>query len=121
MSEREWRFYVRDMIGFAQKALAYTAGLDRDGFVWNEIVFDATVRNIELIGEAARSIPDDIRQAHPQIPWRQLIATRNRLVHAYLGLDGDVLWSIVRDDLPDLVSALNDVLARTLDAPQSGK
>jgi uncharacterized protein with HEPN domain len=68
--------------------------------------FDATVRNLELIGEAASHIPQDVRNAYPTIPWRMLIATRNQLIHGYLGLDNDILWSIVQTDVPFLLHQL---------------
>ena len=108
-SEREWRFYLDDMIGFAEKVLAYTAGLDQSAFVEDELRYDATLRNLELIGEAATRIPDEVRAAHPEIPWRLVIATRNRLIHAYLGIDNDTLWSIIQDDVPSLITALKGV------------
>ncbi len=106
---REWRFYVDDMIGFAAKVLAYTAGLDQNAFVANALVYDATLRNLELIGEAATHVPDDMRQAHPQVPWRMIIATRNGLIHAHLGIDNDTLWSIVVTDVPALFPTLRAV------------
>jgi uncharacterized protein with HEPN domain len=65
---REWRFYVDDMIAFAEKVLAYTAGLDQPAFVANTLAYDVTLRNLELIGEAATRVPDDVRHAHPQVP-----------------------------------------------------
>ena len=68
--------------------------------------YDATLRNLELIGEAATHIPEAVRQAHPAIPWRMLVATRNRLIHGYLGIDNDTLWSIIQDDLPGLLHQL---------------
>ena len=68
--QRRWRFYVDDMIGFSEKVISYTHGLDQEGFVGSGLIYDATMRNLELIGEAATHIPDDIRQANPQIPWR---------------------------------------------------
>jgi uncharacterized protein with HEPN domain len=68
--------------------------------------YDATVRNLELMGEAATHIPPTIREAHPAIPWRQIIATRNRLIHGYLGIDNDILWSIIQDDIPALLPQL---------------
>ncbi|MBI3154837.1 MAG: DUF86 domain-containing protein [Burkholderiales bacterium] len=108
---REWRLYVDDMIAFAEKVLAYTAGLDQNAFVSNALVYDATLRNLELIGEAATHVPEDVRQAHPQVPWRMIIATRNRLIHAYLGIDNDTLWSIVVTDVPALLPALRAVRA----------
>jgi len=105
-SQREWRFYLDDMIDFAGKVLAYTEGLDQAGFVASRLTYDATLRNLELIGEAATHIPDDVRAAHPAIPWRMIIATRNRLIHGYLGIDDDTLWSIIQDDVPELLSLI---------------
>ena len=104
--KREWRFYVDDMVAFAEKVLAYTAGLDQESFVAHGLTYDATVRNLELIGEAATRIPDEVRKAHPQIPWRQVIAVRNRLIHGYLGVDNDTLWSIISTDIAPLLNAL---------------
>lgn len=106
---REWRFYIDDMIGFAEKVLAYTSGLDQEGFVRSELEYDASIRNLELIGEAATRVPLNIRAAHPEIPWRLLIATRNRLIHGYLGIDNDTLWSIVTDEVPELLVALKSI------------
>jgi uncharacterized protein with HEPN domain len=103
---REWRFYLDDMIDFAGKVLAYTNRLDQASFVANELTYDATLRNLELIGEAATHIPDQVRSAHPEIPWRMIIATRNRLIHGYLGIDDDTLWSIICDDIPELLPLL---------------
>lgn len=107
--KREWRFYLDDMIAFAEKVLAYTDGLDQAGFVADTLTYDATLRNLELIGEAASHLPEDVRAAHDEIPWRMIIATRNRLIHGYLGIDDDTLWSIVRDDVPPLLAALKGV------------
>lgn len=109
MSNREWGFYLTDMIGFAEKALEYTSGLNQAQFIRSSITYDATLRNIELIGEAATHIPDDVRVAYPDIPWRMIIATRNRLIHGYLGIDDDTVWSIVQDELPPLIEKLSSL------------
>jgi uncharacterized protein with HEPN domain len=105
-SQREWLFYLNDMIDFGGKVLTYTNGLNQAGFVAHGLIYDATLRNLELIGEAATHIPDEVRIAHPEIPWRMIIATRNRLIHGYLGIDNDTLWSIIKDEVPDLLSLL---------------
>jgi uncharacterized protein with HEPN domain len=68
--------------------------------------YDATVRNLELLGESATHVPDAVRTASPQIPWRLVIATRNRLIHGYLGIDNDTLWSIITTDVPALLPSL---------------
>lgn len=106
MSEREWRFYFDDMIAFAEKVLVYTEGFDQAAFEASGLNYDATVRNLELIGEAATHVPPDIRDTAPRIPWRQIIATRNRLIHGYLGIDNDTLWSIIQSDIPALLPEL---------------
>ncbi|WP_445158422.1 HepT-like ribonuclease domain-containing protein [Halomonas sp. E14] len=107
--KREWRFYIDDMIGFAEKVLSYTEGLDQDSFTVHDLTYDATLRNLELIGEAATHIPLTVRQQYPDIPWRMIIATRNRLIHAYLGIDDDTVWSIIQDNIPELLEQLREV------------
>ena len=110
MSERNWRLYVEDMLVFARKVQDYTADQDQASFETNSSVFDATLRNLELIGEAATHLPDEIRCSFPDIPWRMIIATRNQLIHAYLGIDNDTVWSIIEDDLPELIQNLALIL-----------
>lgn len=107
--QREWRFYLTDMVSFAEKVILYTEGLDQKAFIVSGLNYDATVRNLELIGEAAIHIPDTVRAINPHIPWRMIIATRNRLIHGYLGIDNDTLWSIIQDDIPSLLVDLTEL------------
>ncbi|VAX13697.1 Protein of unknown function DUF86, BT0167 group [hydrothermal vent metagenome] len=111
MSEREWRFYIDDMIRFSENVLAYTSAMDQAMFVSSALNYDATLRNLELIGEAATHIPITIREANVSISWRMIIATRNRLIHGYLGIDDDTLWSIITDEIPVLLSDLKEIVA----------
>ena len=67
------------------------------------------MRLLEILGEAATHVSEAVQTAHPQIPWRQIAGTRNRLIHGYFNIDLDVIWSILRDDLPDLVTALEAI------------
>ena len=110
MSEREWRFYIDDMLRFAEKVRTYSAGIDRGAFEQDELKYDAILRNLELIGEAATHVPTEVRKQYSDIPWRQVIATRNRLIHGYLGIDNDTLWSIVSDDIDPLIVQLRRML-----------
>jgi uncharacterized protein with HEPN domain len=103
---REWHFYADDMIEFAEKVIVYTDGLDQIEFVQSGLNYDATLRNLELIGEAATHIPEEERAKCSKIPWRQIIATRNRLIHGYLGIDNDTLWSIIQSDIPAILPEL---------------
>ena len=106
---REWRFYIDDMLGFCERVMAFTKDISLSEFVDDPMRYDATVRNIELIGEAATHIPDAFRRTHADMPWRMIIATRNQLIHGYVGIDDDVLWSIVQTDIPILVEQLRSV------------
>ena len=112
MSEREWQFYLDDMIKFSENVLTYSDGFEQAGFESTGLNYDATVRNLELIGEAATHIPDEIRGANSSVPWRLVIATRNRLIHGYLGIDNDTLWSIIHDDVPMLLKELKKLKSR---------
>ena len=107
---RDWQFYVEDMIGFCERIRNYTAGLDKVAFVASPMSYDATLRNLELIGEAATRIPEAVQEAHPEIPWRAIVGTRNRLAHAYLHIDDDIIWTLVMDAVPDLLVALRKLL-----------
>ena len=108
-ASRPWKFYIDDMIGCADKVLAYTNGLDQDRFVQSGLNYDATLRNLELIGEAASRVPQFVREKHAQVPWRLMVATRNRLIHGYLGIDNDTIWSIVKIDIPSLLVRLHEL------------
>ena len=87
------------------------SGRNRDQFAQNQLIQDAVLRNIELIGEAAARIPSDARLAHPEIAWREIVAMRNQLIHGYLGVDLDVVWDVVQVELPLLITQLEVVLA----------
>ena len=115
VSERAWNLYINDMLEFSRRVILYTDGFDQDRFVTSGLNYDATLRNLELIGEAANQLPEEIRATMPQIQWRQIIATRNRIAHAYLGLDNDTLWSIIREDVPVLLLQLEKVVAGKTD------
>ena len=70
---------------------------------------------MELIGESASHISDEVRAANPDISWRMIVATRNQLIHGYLGIDNDTLWSIIKDDVPELLSLLQSLMSELND------
>ena len=78
----------------------------REEFEKTRLVYDATLRNLELIGEAARNVPDEVRAKAPDVPWRRVVAVRNILIHGYLGIDNDVIWDIVQNEIGKLLRAL---------------
>ena len=107
---RDWRFYVQDMIEFAEKALAYVEGMDQEDFLADERTYDAVLRNIELIGEAATHVPVRIRQLNRAIEWGSIVGTRNQIAHVYLRIDTDIVWDILNGDIPLLIRQLRELL-----------
>ena len=103
---RNWILYIKDMVEFGERVLSYIEGMDQGAFVADRRTYDATLRNIELIGMAATHIPNCVREAHPEIPWRSIIGTRNQVAHGYLGIDDDVIWDIIQTDVPRLLAQL---------------
>ena len=119
-SEREWRFFLEDMLVFCEKIGTYTQGMGKQAFLSDSLTYDATLRNIELIGEAATKIPGHVRDAHPEFPWHPMISTRNRLIHVYSGIDDDLVWSIIQDDIPELAVGLRRWLSSFKDDSDVG-
>ncbi len=103
---REWRLYIADMREFCVRVTEYTDGLSREEFEKTRLVYDATLRNLELIGEAAGNVPAEVRAKAPDVPWRRVVAVRNILIHGYLGIDNDVIWDIVQNEIGKLLRAL---------------
>src|SRR5262245_7467379 len=98
--KREFEDYLHDMLENAQKALSCVEGLDYEGFRKDDKAVYAVIRAFEIIGEAARQIPEKIREKHPTIPWREISAMRNKLTHEYFGVNTEVVWKTVHEDLP---------------------
>ena len=108
--DRQWLFRVSDMLEFCEWVLRFTTGLDSTSFTENEPVYHAVIRHIALIGEAATHIPIDVRGQHPSVPWSEITAVRNRLIHDYVRTDPLVIWSIISEDIPNLIPELRAIL-----------
>lgn len=105
---RDLELYLDDMEASCEKVQRYTAGMDCAAFIADERTYDAVVRNLEIIGEAAKRVPDDLRRRMPDIEWRKIAGLRDVLVHAYFGIDNEVLWDIVYNKVPELLTYLRE-------------
>ncbi len=103
--------YLEDMLVATEKALFYTSGMGRDQFLDDEYAVLVVSRLLEIVGEAAKNVPGDIRAARPEIPWRKIAGTRDILIPAYFHVDGDRLWHTVTEDLAPLRDALRRILS----------
>ncbi len=110
MSKRSSNVLLLDMKEAAEKILKYTKGLSFEEFLTDDKTIDAVVRNFEIIGEASLRIEEDFRLENPQIEWKKLRGFRNRIVHDYFGIDYEIVWSILYEDLKELIFQLEQLL-----------
>ena len=107
--------YIKDMLESAEKAIAFVGDMSYEEFSEDDKTTYAVVRAIEIIGEAAKKVPKDLRDSYPEIPWREITGTRDKLVHEYFGVNLAVVWRTVQEDLPPLVDQLRSILDDFLD------
>jgi uncharacterized protein with HEPN domain len=112
---RQWRLFVADIVDAIAAIDDYTSGLTREEFFGDRLRVDAVIKNLAVIGEAAGRVPADITDKSPQIPWSRMRGMRNVVVHEYFGIDHEVLWGTVTDDLKPLVPLLTALLAQPND------
>lgn len=113
--QRSYLDYLRDIQQAAADALGFLEGMDLSTFSADRRTNLAVVRAFEIIGEATRHIPASTRRRYPQMPWQDMAAMRNKLIHEYFGVDLEVLWRTVQEDLPQLADAINLILAQLED------
>jgi len=110
MSKRDDRAFVEDMLARVDLVAEFTQP-GRDVFMQDRMRQEAVIRGLEIIGEASRNVSEDLRDAHPQIPWRQIAAFRNFVIHVYWDIKLERIWEIVENDLPALKPQLETLLA----------
>jgi uncharacterized protein with HEPN domain len=109
--QRDWRLFLGDMAAACHKIVEYRHGIDRTEFDRRSMAFDAIVRNVEILGEAAGKLPTEVRQLAPEIPWDAIVGMRHRIAHAYFGIDNDILWDVVENEVPLLAKAIERLRA----------
>ena len=107
-----WRddAYLLDIFNAARRIVQYTTGVTEEGFERNELLQDATMRQLEIIGEAARKVSQENRSAHPEIPWSDMIGMRNRLIHEYSRINLKRVWDTIQNDIPRLITLIEPLV-----------
>ncbi len=102
--------YLLDILIAARKALKFLEDITWEGFERSELHQHAVIRPLEIIGEAARRVSQQTRDAHPEIPWEQMIGMRNRLIHEYFRVNMTTVWETVQNDLPRLITLIEPLV-----------
>jgi len=113
VSPRNWKFRLEDMIEAIVLIEEYVKEMDHSSWSRDRKTIDAVIRNLEIIGEAATHLPDSIQEKYHEVPWFQIKGMRNLLIHEYFGVDVDVLWQTIKEDLPRLKLQIQTLIAET--------
>jgi uncharacterized protein with HEPN domain len=115
---RKWMFYFEDILESVRKVQRYTHGLTFEQFQSQDLVFDAVVRNLEIIGEAAKHLPVEARALMPDVDWAKASGFRDVIAHGYFGLDMHVIWDVVQTKIPLIGQSAELILNEIKDRPE---
>jgi uncharacterized protein with HEPN domain len=112
MSKRSDEQLLKDIVEAMERIMSYTHGLEYSDFLRDLKTQDAVVRNIEIIGEAVNKISLNLKREHENIPWKEMNGIRNRLIHEYFGVNFDIVWAVVSEDLPRVLPLIKKIVGK---------
>ncbi len=107
---KDARVFLVDILECIEKIEEYTNDVSKEKFLEETWIQDAVLRRVEIIGEAVKNIPPKLRKKYPDVPWKNVAGMRDKLIHAYFGISLERVWSVVKDDLPDLKKKIRAIL-----------
>ena len=107
---RDYRLHLEDILESCRKILRYIQGLNFEQFVQDDKTYDAVIRNLEIIGEAAKSVPEETRKHHPDVEWRKISGMRDVVAHAYFGVNDEIVWDVLENKIPVLQTQISEIL-----------
>ncbi len=110
MTERDYGDFVQDILDSINDVGSFIEGMDFEEFIKDKKTIYSVVRAIEIIGEATKNVPEEIRNKYPDVPWKKMAGMRDRLAHGYFGVDLEILWSAAKEDVPKLKIPVSNVL-----------
>ena len=111
MKERTSKIYFEDIITFINRIESYIQDLNFENFKENQLVIDAVIRNLELIGEASKNISSEIRKKFSNVPWSEMIGLRNLATHGYFKIDLTIIWDIITKDIPENKQSIHNIFS----------
>lgn len=108
--KRTYKDYILDILSSIQELGEFTEGIDLEEFVKDKKTVNAVIRSLEVMGEAAKKIPSEIRDKYPSIPWKYMASMRDKLIHEYHGIDLEIVWEVIKKEIPPLQSKFEKIL-----------
>jgi len=109
--KRDYILFLQDIQSSIEKIFRYTRGMNQEKFSSNDIIIDAVIRNFEVIGEAVKHIPDEVKANYPYMEWTETVGFRNVMIHNYFGLDIEAIWDTIKNNIPLLKEHIDKVLS----------
>ncbi len=107
---RNYSLYLQDAVTAIDRIVSYVEGVDRGKFETDQMRLDAVIRNLQIIGEAVKKIPNSIQKRYSNIPWREIAGLRNRVTHVYFDVDINIIWDVVHSELPILRNQIQEII-----------
>ena len=107
---RNVQLFIQDILDYIERINEYVEGYDQKHFVTDKKTCDSVLRCLEVIGEAAKNIPDDIRVQYPSVPWREMAGMRDKVIHGYFVVDFEMVWLVIMEDLPLIKPTIKNML-----------
>ncbi|MGK7893247.1 MAG: DUF86 domain-containing protein [Xenococcus sp. (in: cyanobacteria)] len=111
MSKRTEEDLLKDILEGARRIILYTENMEYDAFLEDIKTQDAVIRNLEIIGEASKNLSEKFRKTHTEVPWKSISGMRDKLIHDYFGINVDIVWGVVTEDLDILVNQISQILS----------
>ena len=110
--KKEPLIFIKHILQNIEDIETFSKGLSKGNLERDILKQKAIIRSVEIIGEAVRNLPDSFKKKHSEIPWRDIIGTRDKMIHHYFGVDLDIVWNIIKKDIPELKNNIKDILEK---------
>ena len=109
MKKRDFADYINDIIESCQDILVFTKGFSPEKFIKDKKTMNAVIRSLEVIGEASKKVPEDIKRKYSKIPWKQMAGMRDKLIHEYFGVDKEMVWQVIEKHIPSILPLVKKI------------